>query len=216
MTISPRSPPGMTQKLIARLVNTTFIRKVKGVENLPKGGAFILAANHCSYMDHMIINAVSFIHLNRVVSFLAKKEHFRGAFQKRWHKWVRAIPIDRQAGGKNALKKAIRHLKRGGIIGIYPEGTRSSTGKIQKGKTGVARLAVAAKVPVVPVGLKGTFEIMPKGKLFPKPKRADIFIGKPMYFEKYYGNDENRKIIRMITNNIMKSIAKLTKQRFKG
>ncbi|MBW2979865.1 1-acyl-sn-glycerol-3-phosphate acyltransferase [Candidatus Woesearchaeota archaeon] len=206
--------PTTIQRMLARLVKASFLRKAKGIENIPKDKAFILAANHNSYIDHMIINAVAILHLNKMVSFLAKKEHFEGGFQRQWHVWFRAIPIDRQAGGKEALKKAIKHLRKGGLIGIYPEGTRSSTGKIQRGKTGVARLAVFAKVPVIPVGIKGTFDILPKGKLIPKPKRAEMSIGKPIYLDKYYGQEENRKVIRRITDNIMKEIARLSKQKY--
>jgi 1-acyl-sn-glycerol-3-phosphate acyltransferase len=87
---------------------------------------------------------------------------------------------------------------------------------MQRGKTGVARLALAAKVPVLPVGLVGTFKILPKGKLIPNTKKADVNIGKPLYFDKYYGQENNRKTIRKVTNNIMKEIAKLSKQKYKG
>ena len=99
---------------------------------------------------------------------------------------------DRQAGGKEALKWAVKALKQGKIIAIHPEGTRSLTGKLQKGKTGVVRLALAAKVPVIPIGLIGTFEILPKGKYIPKLKRATMNIGKPMYFGKYYDKKKQR------------------------
>lgn len=216
MNIKPKAPPSLTQKVIAKIVNVLFIRKIKGINELPKDKAFILAANHCSYVDHLIINATAILNLNRIISFLAKKEHFAEGFQRLWHAWFRAIPIDRQAGGKKALKSAIKHLKKGGIIGIYPEGTRSLTGKIQEGRTGIARLAIAANIPVLPVGLIGTFKILPKGKLIPKPKRAEVVIGKPMYFEKYYGKEEDRKVIRRVTDSIMKEIAKLSKQKYKA
>lgn len=216
MNTKPKTPPSLTQKIIGKIINALFIRKIKGIEALPRDKAFILAANHCSYVDHLIINSTAMLHLNRIISFLAKKEHFADGFQRLWHVWFRAIPIDRQAGGKKALKEAIKHLKKGGIIGIYPEGTRSLTGKMQTGKTGIARLALAAKIPVLPVGLIGTFKILPKGKLIPKPKRADMVIGKLMYFEKYYGKQEDRKVIRSVTDSIMKEIAKLSKQKYKA
>jgi len=204
----------LSQMLLA-LPWKMFLRRPKGIKNIPKDKGFIIASNHCSYMDHLLISGVFIPYMKKRVRFLAKKEHFEGFFQKAWHEWTGAIPIDRQAGGKKALKEAIKQLRKREVIGIYPEGTRSLTGKIQQGKTGAARLALAAKVPVLPVGLIGTFDIMPKGKNIPKLKRADMNIGKQMYFDKYYGQEDNKKVIRRVTDSIMKEIAKLSKQKYK-
>src|SRR3989338_5218121 len=126
----------------------SWVKKIKGIENIPKKGAFIIAANHASYIDHLIIVCTLIKHLNKKVHFLAKKEHFDNIFKKAWHNYAGAIPIDRQAGGKEALKWAIKALKQGKIIAIHPEGTRTLTGKLQKGKTGIAQLALATKAPV--------------------------------------------------------------------
>ena len=191
-----------------------WIKEVNGLQNIPKKGAFIVAANHESYMDHLIIVSTLVCHLNRKVHFLGKKEHFDNIFKKLWHTYAGAIPLDRQAGGKEALKWAIKALKQGEIIAIHPEGTRTLTGKLQKGKTGVARLALAARVPIVPIGLIGTFEILPKGKHIPKLKKAIMNIGKPMYFNKYYKKKITTKLLRGITDSIMKEIAKLCKQEY--
>ena len=143
---------------------------------------------------------------------MAKKEHFDGWFQRRFHKWADAIPIDRESGGKEALAWAITALNSGKIVSIYPEGTRTLNGRIQKGKTGVARLALAAKVPVLPIGLVGTFDIMPKGKFFPRFKRCTVNIGKLMYFKEYYGKCDDYDISRKVTDRIMKEIARLSNQ----
>lgn len=191
-----------------------YVNEVNGLENLPKKGAFIVAANHASYMDHMIIGAYVIPRLNRKLHFLAKKEHFENLFEGAWHRYVSAIPLDRQSGGKKALKQAIKALKEGKIIALYPEGTRSLTGKLQKAKTGVARLALISKVPVVPIGLRGTFEILPKGKYIPKFKKAAINIGKPMHFPRYYNKKINKRILREVTTKIMKEIAKLSRQKY--
>jgi 1-acyl-sn-glycerol-3-phosphate acyltransferase len=193
-----------------------FIRKIKGLENVPKDKGFIIAANHCSYIDHLMITGLFIPYLDKKVQFLAKKEHFhQGWFQNWWHNWTCSIPIDRKAGGKKALKTAIKCLKKGGIIAIYPEGTRSTTGKIQRGKSGVARLALAAKVPVLPIGLIGTIKILPRGVLMPKFKRADMNIGKLMYFDKYYGKEDDYDSIRKVTDDIMNEIARLSKQKYR-
>jgi len=190
-----------------------WVRKVNGIENLPKG-AFIAAANHASYMDHLIIAGYIISHLNRKVHFLAKKEHFDNIFKKAWHTYAGAIPLDRQSGGEETLKLAVQALKQGKIIAIHPEGTRSLTGKLQKAKTGVARLALLSKTPVVPIGLIGTFDILPKGKYLPKAKKAIMNIGKPMHFPQYYNKKINKKILRDVTTKILKEIAKLSKQKY--
>jgi len=195
---------------IARL----WVRKIKGIENLPKEKVgFIVACNHASYLDHFILGGTVASNTNRMVHFLSKKEHFHGK-QRKWHEFLQAIPIDRQAGGKSGLEAAVKVLKKGKIIAIYPEGTRTLTGKMNRAKTGIARLVLAAKVPVLPVGLMNTFKILPKGKNIPKFKRTDVNIGKLMYFDKYYEKGNDHKTLRLVTNKIMKEIAKLCKQKY--
>ncbi|MBS3131002.1 1-acyl-sn-glycerol-3-phosphate acyltransferase [Candidatus Woesearchaeota archaeon] len=192
-----------------------WIREVHGIENVPNNGPFIIAANHSSYFDHFCLGHVVIYKKNRYLHFLAKKEHFDTAFQRLWHRYSRAIPVDRESGGEDALKQAISRLKGNAVIGIYPEGTRSLTGKIQKAKTGVARLALGAKVPVVPVGLIGTFNILPKGRNIPKMKRAIVNIGRPISFDKYYGRKTTKRLLREVTKCIMKEIAKLCGQKYR-
>jgi|TARA_Y100000310_G_scaffold288345_1_gene313888 1-acyl-sn-glycerol-3-phosphate acyltransferase len=201
------------KRTICTTVNLWF-KEVKSLQNIPKKGAFIVAANHASYMDHLIIVCTLIKHLNRKVHFLSKKEHFDNPLKAAWHRYAGAIPLDRQAGGKEALRWAIKALKKGKIIAIHPEGTRTLNGKLQKAKTGAARLALAAKVPIIPVGLIGTFEILPKGKYIPKLKRGTINIGKPLYFDKYYNKKITKGLLRKITNDIMKEIAKLCNQKY--
>ena len=201
------------KRVIIPIINL-WIKEVNGLDNIPKNGSFIIAANHESYMDHLIIASTFILHLNRKIHFLAKKEHFDNIFKKAWHNYAGAIPLDRQAGGKEALKWAVQALKKGKIIAIHPEGTRSLTGKLQRGKTGVARLALAAKVPILPVGLIGTFEILPKGKYMPKLRKATMNIVKPIYFDKYYNRRITKKMLREITTTMMKEIARLCKQEY--
>lgn len=201
-------------KIIIFPVIKFWIKKVNGLQNIPKEGAFIIAANHASYMDHFIILCTLIPYLNKKVHHLAKKEHFDNFFKKAWHTYAGAIPLDRESGGKEALKLAIKALRNGKIIAIHPEGTRSLTGNLQKAKTGVARLALISKAPVLPVGLIGTFKILPKGKYLPKFKKATMNIGKPMYFEQYYTKKINKKILRNMTDKVMKEIAKLCQQKY--
>ena len=192
-----------------------FLGKCTGIENIPKDKGAIIAANHSSYLDHFIVGCNIVPKLNKVAYFLAKKEHFDTFFQRQWHKYLRAIPLDREAGGGNALAKAIEHLKKGDLIMIYPEGTRTLTGKMNQAKTGIARLALTAEVPVIPMGITNTFGILPKGKRIPKfGKKADLNIGKPLYFDKYYGKEGDKEIIRKVTTIIMNEIARLSHQEY--
>ena len=191
-----------------------WIKEINGLQNIPKKGAFIIAANHSSYMDHFGLGYLIIPHLNKKLHFLAKKEHFDNIFQKMWHTYAGAIPLDRKSGDKKALKFAIKALKDGKVIGIYPEGTRSLTGKLQRARTGVARLALLSGALVLPVGLIGTFEILPKGKYIPKFKRAAINIGTQMDFQKYNNKKINKRMLREVTNRIMKQIAKLSNQKY--
>jgi len=195
-----------------------WIERVTGLDNLPKDRPFIIAPNHCSYMEHFLIGCVVIPYINKKIHILAKKEHYDDMVQRKWHKtWQRyvvQIPIDRSKGEK-ALKTAEQQIKKGKVLVIYPEGTRSLDGKIQKGKTGTVRIALAAKVPVVPLGIRGTFEILPKGKNIPKLKKAKLKFGKPIYFNKYYNKPITKKLLREITDKIMKEIAKLSGQKYK-
>ena len=195
------------------LIVNLYVKKIKGLENVPKKGPYIIAANHSSYMDHLILQNMMARKFNLVLHFLAKVEHFKGS-QKLWHKHFKAIPLDRDKGGKDALGKAIEFLKKGKVIAIYPEGTRTLTGKIQRAKTGVIRLALTANVPVLPIGLKGTFEMLPKGRNIPRFKRAEVNIGKLIYFDDYYGKENDKKTLRFLTSKLMKEIARLSGQEY--
>lgn len=191
-----------------------WTKKINGLGNIPKEGNFIVAANHASYVDHLMLSSILAVHIDKKIHYLAKKEHFETFFQRIWHTHTGAIPIDRQAGGNEALSLAIKYLKNKKVIGIYPEGTRTLTGKLQRAKTGIARLALAARVPILPIGLMGTFGILPKGKKIPRFKRATINIGKLRYFDKYYGKENDKKAIRLVTTRVMKDIAGLCGQKY--
>jgi 1-acyl-sn-glycerol-3-phosphate acyltransferase len=178
---------------------------------VPKKGAVILASNHISFLDHFLVPAV----ISRKIVYLAKAEHFDtivgNFFFSNWGQ----IPVQRGKGDLVAFKRAIEHLNEGGILGIYPEGTRSLDGYIHEGKTGVARLALLTGAPVIPVGMRGTFEAMPKGQHVPIPKKVDIYFGPPMDFSRFKGLNENRELTQRITDEILFEIEKLSKPRHK-
>ncbi len=195
---------------------SVFIKEVNGIENIPKGAA-ILASNHSSYLDIPSLSFGIYKLTKRKARYIAKKELFYNPLMRYILEVGRAIPIDRSKKDEGAFKEALKFLKNGEIIGIYPEGGRSLTGKIQKGKTGAARLALWAKVPVVPVGIKGAFEIFPPGKMMPKFKKNIVVnIGTPIYFSRYYDKKITRKLLRIITKTIMKNIANLAGQEYVG
>ena len=199
---------------IIPLLISPWIKEINGIDNVPKDGNFIISANHESYLDHLILSSIIVNFTGKKIHYLAKKEHFENFFERKWHEHTGAIPIDRQAGGVEALETAKKCLKNGKIIGVYPEGTRTLTGKLQRAKTGAARLALASNVPILPVGLVGTFKILPKGNKIPRFKRAAVNFGKPMYFDDYYGKENDKKVIRLVVTKVMKEIAKLVGQEY--
>ncbi len=190
--------------------------KVEGLENLPKKGPAIIAANHLSFLDSFFIPLV----VNyRKVTYLAKADYFKSWKTAWFFKMAGQIPTEREGGKKSeqALNTALRVLREGKLLGIYPEGTRSPDGKLHRGRTGVARLAVAAQVPIVPCGLVGTEQVMPKDaklpKFFGRPKVLVRF-GKPLDLSRYGGKERDRFVLRSITDELMYEIMLLSGQEY--
>lgn len=189
-----------------------FIRKVDGINNLPKA-PFILAANHDSYLDPLLIGSVVVPKIGKQMHYLAMKGRFWnifGDFISR--KWAGCVPFDE--GKKKAIKELIRLLKKGDMVGIFPGGPRSADGNLTRGKTGAVRLALAAKAPIVPLGLIGTYGIASGEKLIPRFKRADMKFGKPIFYDKYYNKKITKKLLRNLTNSLMEEIAKLINKKY--
>jgi 1-acyl-sn-glycerol-3-phosphate acyltransferase len=198
------------------------IRKIfqpveEGVENVPARGAAILASNHLSFADWLFMP----IALDRRVTFVAKSDYFTGAgikgwAQKRFFAGTGQVPIDRTGGraSEGALRAGLKVLQRGELFGIYPEGTRSHDGRLYKGRTGVARLALLAKVPVIPSAIIGTDLIAPPGKIIAKVVSPTVRFGTPLDFSRYEGMSEDRFILRSITDEIMYAIMELSGQEY--
>ncbi len=188
-----------------------------GTENLPKEGAVILASNHLSYADWLFMPLV----VPRRVTFVAKAEYFEGAglkgwFQKKFFSGAGQVPIDRSSGSAaaGAIKTQLALLNQGEVCGIYPEGTRSHDGKLYRGRTGVARLALEAKVPVIPLAVTNTDVVAPAGKIFGRYARPGVRFGKPLDFSRYDGMQDDRYILRAITDEIMYEIMSLSDQEY--
>jgi 1-acyl-sn-glycerol-3-phosphate acyltransferase len=155
------------------------------------------------------------------VTFLAKSDYFtggglKGKLQKSFFAGVGMIPIDRSGGAASeaALRTGLRVLADGNLLGLYPEGTRSPDGRLYRGKTGVARMALEAGVPVVPVALIGMFDIQPAGRMMPKIKKVRIRVGKPLDFSRYAGMEGDRFVLRSITDEIMYELMMLSGQEY--
>ncbi len=210
--------------LIARLVLRplfllVFRPHVRGRENVPASGPFIIASNHLSFIDSMAIPLMS----PRRVGYLAKAEYFttpglKGWFTRTLFTALGALPVERRThrAAQEALDTAMTVLKAGGGFGVYPEGTRSRDGRLARGKTGVAWLALTADCPVVPVGITGTDRIQPIGARYWRPHRFSVTFGEPLTFPEHRGKAGNGRARREVTDRIMEAIAELTGQEKNG
>jgi len=188
---------------------------VEGLENIPGTGPVILAANHLSFVDSMIIPIV----VPRRVYFLAKAEYFegtgvRGALSRWFFTGMGNIPVRRGQGrsARDSLDTVIKVLADGEAFGIYPEGTRSLDGMLHRGRTGVARIALESGAPVVPIGLVGTDKVMPVGQKFPKIVPVTVRFGKPLDFSRYAGMQDSLPVLRSVTDQIVYNILELSGQ----
>jgi 1-acyl-sn-glycerol-3-phosphate acyltransferase len=196
-----------------------FRPHVTGRENVPLTGPVILASNHLSFIDSIAIPLMA----PRMVSYLAKAEYWQGSGIGGWlsrflFTGLRALPVERDASraAQAALDTALSVLKDGGAFGIYPEGTRSRDGRLARGKTGVAWLALTADCPVVPVAVKGTDRVQPVGARWPRPHRIAVTFGEPLTFPDQRGQAGKGKPRRVVTDRIMEAIAALSGQEKAG
>ena len=203
--------------LIGPLLRLSFPCKVIGADNIPESGGVILAGNHLSVADSFFTP----LHIKRRLTYLAKSEYFtqkglKGRFKKIFFNAMGQVPIDRggASAAHDALKTGVRLLKEGKALGIYPEGTRSPDGRLYKGKTGVARMALEAGVPVVPVVMVGTDKVNPIGSKMWRPHRIQLIIGRPLDFSRYEGMAGDRFVERSMTDEIMYRLMELSGQEY--
>lgn len=200
--------------VVAPLSKALWRPTISGTENVPRTGGVLLASNHLSFIDSFAIPIAA----PRPVSFLAKSDYFTGtgvsgAIRRGFFEGTNAIPVDRHSSraAQESLDAALLVLNEGRAFGIYPEGTRSRDGRLYKGRTGVAWLALTAGVPIVPVGLIGTDKVQPIGGHFPRLAKVHVSFGRPVHPQAYAGMPSGRAR-RLLTDEVMDAIAALSGQ----
>lgn len=188
-----------------------------GADKVPSEGPVILASNHLSFVDSIFLPLA----IDRDMVFLAKSEYFTGkgfrGWLSRWFmKGTGMLPIDRSGGkaSEASLNTGLKVLSEGKVLGIYPEGTRSPDGKLYRGRTGIARMVLEAGVPVIPVAMIDTEKVMPIGSKWPKIRRVGLIFGDPLDFSRFAGLEEDRFILRAVTDEIIYELAGLSGQQY--
>jgi 1-acyl-sn-glycerol-3-phosphate acyltransferase len=203
--------------LFRPVVAWLFRARLLGEESIPATGGAILATNHIAVGETYIVPAM----ITRPLIYPAKAELFKGdrgpgsAIVAWFLKGVGMVPLDRSGGrvSLSGLEPVLEALANGGLVGIYPEGTRSPDGRLYKGRTGVARMALAAGVPIIPVGVAGT-ETVKKLGFLPWIDRPRVVVGKPLDFSDYVGLHDDRETLRWITDEVMAAIQEITGQTY--
>lgn len=207
---------GILKSFLLPILTLLFRPKVSGLRNVPSSGPVIIASNHLSFSDSIFMPLV----VPRKVTFLAKSEYFtspglKGLLKKLTFIALGQVPVDRAGGSRSeaALLTGLSVLAEGECLGIYPEGTRSPDGRLYRGRTGIARLAMESGAPVVPVAMFNTAEIQPTGKVIPKIMRVKMVFGEPMYFPTPdKANDP--EALRKATDQIMKKLQEMSGQEY--
>jgi 1-acyl-sn-glycerol-3-phosphate acyltransferase len=199
--------------ILSPLLRLVYRVRTEGRDGFPEDGPVIVVANHLSFMDSLFVPLC----VPRRMVFLAKSDYFESPATAWFFKALGMIPVKREIKEKTeaALQAGTEVLGDGGVLGLYPEGTRSPDGRLYRGRTGVARLAMRSRAPVVPVGLVGTRQVMPKEAKFPRPwGRVRVRFGQPLNFERYYEQEADRFVLRTITDEIMYEIMTLSEQTY--
>jgi 1-acyl-sn-glycerol-3-phosphate acyltransferase len=205
----------VTHSIVPPLAKLVWRPTVEGLDKVPATGAVIVASNHLSFADSLVIPIVA----PRLVVFLAKSDYFtgtglKGAISRGWFTGMGMIPVDRDdtRAAIASLDVALEVLGRGEAFGIYPEGTRSRDGRLYRGRTGVGHLALTSGAPVVPVGLRGTENIQPVGTRFPRLADVTVRFGEPLHFAGRYDGVPTGRARREVTDEVMAAIQELSGQ----
>ena len=189
-----------------------FIKEVKGIENLPEQGPYIVAANHTSSLDGYFLASLIIPRVKKKVHFFARQAKY-GSFAGNWvaRHWAGCILVDPEDKSKT-INEATRFLKKGRVVAIFPEGMAHKAGRLNKGKTGLARIILENRIPIIPVGVSSNMALVFEKalrQLFLFKGRISFFIGKPITLYEYYQKPANKELLEEITNKIMKEIGKM-------
>jgi 1-acyl-sn-glycerol-3-phosphate acyltransferase len=201
----------VAKAVITPLFRASWKWDIQGLDNVPATGGAILCPNHTSVLDSFFVPAV----LPRKITYVGKAEYMDSWKTKHLFPALGMIPIDREGGNaaERALATAQRVLEKGELFGIYPEGTRSRDGRLYRGHTGPARLALRAGVPIVPIGISGAREVMPPDARFPKLRLpVTIKFGAPISVDRYAGRSQDHLVLRQIIDEVMYAIRELSGQ----
>ena len=203
--------------LIGPILRVLGRPSVVGGGNLPTTGPVIIAGNHLTVVDSFFLVLL----VRRRVTFIAKSEYFTGRGLKgaalRWfYSATGQVPVDRRGADASApaLDAAKSILRQRKVWAVYPEGTRSPDGRLYKGKTGLARVAIETGAPVVPVVMHGTLGVNPVGSRMWRPGKVRMVVGEPLDFTRYAGGEDSRAILRATTDEVMAALATLSGQEY--
>lgn len=209
----------MLHSVVPPLARAVWRPRIEGLHHVPRSGPVILASNHLSFIDSVVIPVTA----PRKVVFLAKSDYFtgtglRGSAQRAWFEGLGMLPVDRDdpRAALASLDVALEVLGRGEAFGLYPEGTRSRDGRLYRGRTGVAHLALTAGAPVVPVGLVGTDRLQPVGSSWPRLVRVTVRFGEPIVAGERFAGMSSGRARRELTDEVMRAVAALSGQQEAG
>lgn len=185
--------------------DTAFRGEVSGLENVPRHGPYLLAANHCSHLDPPMLGC----QIPHQVRFFARKSLWKPGIPKWWMDHIECIPVDRDGADVGALKKTIAALEAGAVVILFPEGTRSMDGQLQPAKAGVGMIACKARVPVVPARIFGSFEAFGRNAKLPTPHPISYAIGRPLEPADYDDPAAGKQRYQLASERIMSAIAAL-------
>ncbi|OKL49934.1 lysophospholipid acyltransferase family protein [Boudabousia marimammalium] len=217
-----RSQGGLVFYKLLKLIGGPFLKLIyrpwiEGAENIPEDGPAIMASNHLAVFDSVFLPLM----VKRSIVFMGKGDYFtgkglKGKFIAKFMRMVGTIPVDRTGGkaAEAALNAGLARLSEGELFGIYPEGTRSPDGKLYRGRTGVAKLALRSGAPVIPVAMIETNVAQPIGTRIPRLHRVGIVVGEPLDFSRYSGLEQDRFVLRAVTDEIMYALMNLSKQEY--
>ena len=207
-------------KLIIPPICKLWIRRVEGLKNIPKDEPFIIASNHASFCDAIILHSLIIPEIDKKIHAFVHSLFWKYYIPGFFLNWAESIPVfgfdeqDAKSNNITTFSKALDYLNKGEIVEIFPEGTRSYDGKLKKAHKGVAYLTLKSNAPVLPVGIIGSNKVLPIGKKLPRLRRCDVKVGKLISFEKYHAKGINNKLLEEVTRLIMNQIAILIEQKY--